>query len=234
MLLLFIVVPLVLVAVGVLAYLSHLQEKKRRETLLGFALDLGWVYRPDKDRRFDRRFPQFQAFSRGHSRYAHNTLQGPVSIPAPDGEILELHGQAGDYHYKRTSGSGKNRSTKTYRFSYLMVSVPGSHQSDLRIRPENLGDKMKGAMGFDDIDFESVEFSDRFWVTSRDKRFAYDVIHPRMMEFLMNGHAPNIEIDAGVLCLVGRGSRWEPHEFRMRMSWVGQFYALWPRHMRAT
>jgi hypothetical protein len=35
------------------------------------------------------------------------------------------------------------------------------------------------------ISFESEEFNERFAVSARDMKFAYDVIHPRQMEYLM-------------------------------------------------
>ncbi|MEM9184904.1 MAG: hypothetical protein AAGB00_00240 [Planctomycetota bacterium] len=228
------IIAALVAAFGGIAYYAHLQEKKRRELLAAFALELGWEFDPTTDRTLDDRFPQFDCFRRGDSRYAHNSLRGSLLLATGAAEECNLHAQAGDYHYTVTSGSGKNRTTTTYRFSYLMIMAPTTAGHDLRIKRENWGDKMKAAMGFDDIDFESAEFSDRFWVKSRDKRFAYDVIHPRMMEFLMNGPTPTIEIDRGVLCLYGSGSRWEPHEFKMRMRWASGFFALWPRHLLAT
>ena len=62
---------------------------------------------------------------------------------------------------------------------------PFRNVPDLLIRPEGFFDKVAGAFGFDDIDFESEEFSRAFFVKSSDKRFAYDVLHPRMLELLM-------------------------------------------------
>ena len=35
------------------------------------------------------------------------------------------------------------------------------------------------------ISFESEAFNDQFAVTAQDTKFAYDVIHPRQMEYLM-------------------------------------------------
>ena len=35
------------------------------------------------------------------------------------------------------------------------------------------------------ISFESQAFNDQFAVSARDQKFAYDVIHPRQMEYLM-------------------------------------------------
>ncbi|MEM8866463.1 MAG: hypothetical protein AAGF31_13040 [Planctomycetota bacterium] len=230
MILIFVVFLTLIIIGGIYA---HKQEQKRIALLTEFANELGWQFSPDKDRTFDSQYPQFAAFRRGHSRYAHNILRGMTTITPEEGKPVELPICAGDYHYRVTSGSGKNRSTRTYRRSYLLIDSPIAG-CDLAIRSEHFGDRMAAALGFDDIDFESVEFSDRFHVKSSDKRFAYDVIHPRMMEFLLDGPTPDLEIGDGVLCLFGNGSRWEPHEFQMRIDWVCQFFALWPRHVQRT
>lgn len=39
--------------------------------------------------------------------------------------------------------------------------------------------------GFEPIQFESAEFNRRFHVKAPDRKWAYDVIHARTMEFLM-------------------------------------------------
>ena len=82
----------------------------------------------------------------------------------------------------------------------------------LFIRPEGFFDKVTQFFGFDDIDFESAEFSRRFYVKSPDKRWAYDVIHPRTMELLMAGPRFSIKFDTG--CVIAyRSSTFKPAEF---------------------
>jgi hypothetical protein len=55
----------------------------------------------------------------------------------------------------------------------------------LFIRKEGFFDKVGEFLGFYDIDFESAEFSREFCVKSPDKRWAFDVLHQRAMEFLL-------------------------------------------------
>ena len=97
-----------------------------------------------------------------------------------------------DYHY--TTGSGKNQSHHSFSAVVLASPVP---LKPLLIRREGFFDKITEFFGFDDIDFESAEFSRKFYVRSADRRWAYDVIHQRMMEFLMS--APNfaVQFDRG-------------------------------------
>lgn len=216
---------LIVAVVITAAILAHLAAKKRREELQALADGLGWRFDPGEDPDHDDRFAQFEVFRRGHSRRAYNTLRGEIDV---DGR--RLRAQAGDFRYKVTSGSGKNRRTTTYRFSYLIVHLPWPTPA-LLIRPEGLFDKLAGAFGFDDIDFESAEFSRRFYVKSDDKRFAYDVVHPRMMEFLLAGQPPMIDVEAGQCCFSDGRGRWAPDTLRGRIDFLDRFLELWPRHV---
>lgn len=228
---LFVLLGIVIVGViAVGAYVAHQQNKARLAALSGLAARLGWRFHGDaKDRGFDDRHPQFSCFRRGSDRYAHNRLLGPIR--AFD---TELSAEAGDYHYETSSGSGKDRRTQTHRFSYLLVTLPfGWHLPSLRVRPENLFDKLAGAVGFEDIDFESAEFSRRHHVSSSDRRFAYALIDPRMIEFLLGTHPPTFELGRGVLLVVAKNGngRWEAAEFAGAIRWAGDFLARWPAHL---
>jgi hypothetical protein len=105
---------------------------------------------------------------------------------------------------------------------------------DLLIRREGIFDKIAGVLGFDDIDFESSEFSRKFCVKSGDKRFAYDVIDPRMMEFLLASDPPTIDIERGQCCITDGARRWEPAQFQAAMGWLGEFFDRWPDHVTAS
>ena len=139
----------------------------------------------------------------------------------------------GDFVYRITRSTGKGTSTRTYRFSYLIIHLPYRSVPDLLIRREGLFDKLAGVLGFDDIDFESAEFSRKFHVKGADKRFAYDVVHPRMMEFLMSSDVSGVDIENARCCHSDGTSRWEPHEFERRLGWVRRFFELWPDHVTA-
>lgn len=214
--------------VGIAAYLSHKAAEQRRRELAALAAELGWSFDPSKDSSHDDRYSQFEPFRKGHSRAAYNTLTGSLAI---DGRPFP--GTMGDFTYKVTTSNGKSTTTHTYNFSYLIVHLPFRAVPDLFIRPENFLDKFAAAIGFDDIDFESAEFSRKFLVKSPDKRFAYDVIHPRMMEFLMQSPGRTIDIERGCLCITSGGSRWSVPEFRANTAWISDFFDLWPDHLTA-
>ncbi len=220
------IIILVIVGVSIAIYFSYLQQKKRREAMAALAAELGWAFHPGRDTSHDDEYAHFEIFRRGHSRAAYNTLCDEITI-----DERRYPAKMGDFTYKVTRSSGKSTSTTTYRFSYLILHIPFQNLPDLLIRREGMFDKIAGAFGFDDIDFESSQFSREFHVKSPDKRFAYDVITPRMMEFLMSSDAMSIDIEQGRCCISNGKHKWEPFEFKARVKWIAQFFNLWPEHL---
>jgi hypothetical protein len=225
------IILIVVAAVAVMILIAVIQQRqarKRRDALAALAGSLGWAFESGKDYSPGDGQTAFRIFNRGDDRYAYNTLRGVVEI---DGRACPV--ATGDYHYEETHGSGKDRRTTDYFFSYVLVRLPWV-TPDLVIRPEGIFDKLAGALGFDDIDFESAEFSRRFHVKSSDKRFAYDVIDPRMMEWLMALRRLPLDVHGGVLCVSTGSGTWTPGEFRERLNYAYEFLSRWPEHVKAT
>lgn len=223
----FLLFGLAVVVVVFFAWLSWKQERERTVALGLLAQRLKWTFAGDeKDGDFDGRYAQFGCFQRGHSRYAHNQIRGTIAALG-----REVQAQAGDYHYKITRSNGKSSSTTTYRFSYFLVKLPfGPSLPSLALRSEGFMDKIAGAIGFDDIDFESAEFSRRYHVSGSDRKFAYDVIHPRMIDWMLDAAPPAFEVTHGVLLVVG-GERWSPDEFEGALGWTEAFLSRWPDYL---
>ena len=210
---------------GVAAYYAHQQAKKRLTALNLLANQLGLRFDPGANSRHDERFAQFAAFQVGANRAAYNTLSGTTGVGGHQQPVV-----MGDFRYVVESGSGKNRRRVTHHLSYLLVGVPFEPVPSLLVRREHFFDKVTDFLGFDDIDFESVEFSRRFHVGSSDKRFAWDLIDPRMMEFLMAEETPAIDMKDGWICMAGK-STWAADELSDRLSFVGRFIEHWPEHV---
>ncbi len=187
----FIVVAIALFIFGAMA------AARRRKELAAWAAGRGLRFDSRKDRGMDERFP-FKCLQCGHSRFAHNISEG---------EIDGLHVTAFDYQY--TTGSGKNQQTHTLSAVIVRSRFP---LKPLFIRREGLFDKITEFFGMDDIDFESAEFSRKFFVKSPDKKWAYDVIHQRMMEFLLESPEFTIEF-SGMNMIVWRTGRLKPAGF---------------------
>jgi hypothetical protein len=219
------VLILAVIAAGVLVAIWYTLrlEAKRREALFLLAQSLELTYRGGPDASFDT-FHTHAPFQIGRHRRARNLLEGETTI-ANERHPVTL----GDYEY--TVRRDKRNETK--RFSFALFRLPWPAVPDLAIRHEHLGDKILGAIGFDDIDFESEEFSRRFFVKSPDKRFAYAVVHPQMMEFLLDGQAPKVLLHHGeCLVYVSEQKRWAPDEFRRHFDWGRDFLERWPDHLR--
>jgi hypothetical protein len=222
------IIPLFLIGFGLLAYYSYQQAKKRREELAALAARWGWSFSPSYESDWDSRYSQFGCFTQGHSRCAYNLLQGTIEV---DGQHQPC--TVGDYTYKVTTGSGKDENTTTYYFSFLLFELPFVGLPQLAIRPEGFFDSVTSFMGFDDIDFESEEFSRKFHVKSSDKRFVYDLLHPRTMEFMLDTPPATFEIERDVFCLKSSSSCWQVPEIEQQVEWCKRWLSLWPPHLVA-
>jgi hypothetical protein len=172
-------VVIVLVALVLLSgiYFSY----KRRKDIAEWAMSKGLTYDGDKDRSFDSKYSNFKCLQMGDSRYANNIMTGLMS----GRKFLGC-----DFHY--ATGSGKSR--QQHCFSLVIIKSPIPLEP-LFIRPENFMDKVAELAGFNDIDFESAEFSKKFYVMASDKKWAYDIIHPRMMEYLLASPKYSIQFE---------------------------------------
>ncbi len=220
-----IIIPIIAI-VAILGYFAWKAERKRTEDLAALARRLGFKFSPWRDKSHDSRYPYFEVFRQGHSRCAFNTLAGTITCAEQSLRVL-----LGDYEYKITTSNGKTTQTTTYRFSFAILHLPYVGVPDLLIRPEGFFDKIKSAIGFDDIDFESSEFSKAFFVKSPDKRFAYDLIDPRMMEFLLASRPPGIDMERSTILLTDGHHRWEPAQFEGHLQWAKAYLEHWPRHL---
>lgn len=199
---LFIIAPIAIVGMILLAIYSHKKEKERRESLRAYAQQHGLFFDPDKVRGFGDRYSHLSFLQTGSNRYAYNILAGKWQ----DREMTVF-----DYHYETHSTDSKGRrQTHHHHFSVAVVEAEFPLR-EMTIRPEGIFDKMKAAFGWDDLDFESAEFSKRFHVSASDRRWAYDVITPRTMEFLLR--CPNRELHfEGRLLAVRSNHRLDPDE----------------------
>ncbi len=209
---------IVLIAVAVIASIAYgiYASSKRGKELAAWALSKDLTFSAGKRSSFDSEYPGFDCLQKGHSRYASNLMYGAIA-----GRIF----LGCDYHY--VTGSGKNR--REHNFSLIIVKSPILLKS-LLIRPETLLDKVADLAGFGDIDFESAEFSRKFYVKAPDKKWAYDIIHQRMMEFLLS--MPQFAIQFDMLSvIVYRESRFSPEDFEAAIYLVNGIFERIPDYV---
>ena len=174
------------------AIFNAIAQRKRREGLFELAQRLNLNFDAGQDYGIPGRFGFLKQLAQGSNRYATNVLSGTYQ----QNEILAF-----DYHYETHSTDSKGHpQTQDHWFSFFILTLPAVFP-DLTIRRENFFTKVAEVFGYQDIKFESAEFSKAFCVRSPDKKFAYDVCNAKMMEYLLANRDLSIEIENEVIAL---------------------------------
>ena len=160
------------VAVGI-AVLAVVSQSRRRRALAAWALASGWQYTDSDDSlvALSTRAP----FGVGRARHAREVLRGRFSGR-----------DAVSFAYTWRTGSGKDEQTHTVHV--VALALP-AYLPVVEVEPENVVTRMAHAFGGEDLQFEFEEFNRAFRVRSDDRRIAYAVLHPRLMERLLRGDA---------------------------------------------
>jgi hypothetical protein len=207
-----------LVIVG--AIYGLIAAKRRREEMRAWASARGMAFDPSR-RGIESSYPNFKCLRQGSGRYAHNMMNGQWQ----GRRFLGF-----DYHYETHSTDSKGHTqTNHHHFSAVILGsdVP---LEPLFIRPEGFFDKITEFFGIDDIDFESAEFSRKFYVKASDRRWAFDVIHARTMEFLLAQPRFSIEFDRNSV-IAWRSSRFSLAEFEQAAEVVRGILDLLPDYV---
>lgn len=220
----FFIIPIVMmfiVLIAVSAIWSAKVAKERREGMRALSQTLGLQFSGAKDRSFDERYPFIDKLCSGRNRYGFNVMQGHYR-----GQQIYVF----DYHYETTSKDSKGKKkTRHHYFSFFILHHHGDFP-ELIICKEGYFAKMIQFFGFDDIDFESSEFSRQFLVKSPQKKFAYDICHSGMIEYLLANRDLNIEIERDVLTLFFH-RRLDPDQIKFNLNRLLEVRALFPDYL---
>ena len=180
--------------IGAAVY-GYVAAKRRREEMATYAASRGWTYAEVQPLLVDRFVGP--PFGLGFGRRAHNVLFG-----SHDGRDLVSF----DYEYKTQTSNGKTTTTHVHRFSVLRLSM-GVLLPSMSVDPEGFLDRFVGRLTGNDIDLESEDFNRAFTVSSPDRKFASDVLHPRMMELLLQHPHVGFRFDRDSMLVVATGQR---------------------------
>lgn len=203
-----------LAIVGGFITLLVLADRKRRRLLAEWAAKVGFT-------QYDAggELPWLRDFTAWGPGYGHKASCGYQGTH--DGSSMRVF-----QHQSRT----RNKDSETvHTFTICVAEAPVSAPK-LTIVRETFGHKLVDALGAEDIDFESDEFSKKFWVKCKDRKFAYDVLHPRAMEFLLHAPRAGWEWQGNRLVLVVSGA-FKPERVTPLMNNAAKFLALVPRHL---
>jgi len=213
----------ILVVIGIIY--AQAQAKKRREDLARIATEINMRY--DANDPFDiaNRYEKLSTLNHGHNRSANNVIHGKVGDrPVKVFDFI--------YHTTETSTDSQGHTTTSEVAHYFSAAIFDMDVffPALLIRPEGFLDKIAAAIGFDDIDFESAEFSSKFYVKSDDKKFAYDIVHARMMEFLLENPGWIIQLEARS-AVATSGGTFSPDQFAQAIDFVDAFLKQVPEFL---
>lgn len=179
------------IAIIAWVYNGIMQEKRINALAdLGRRLNLDFV--AGENYGIADQFEFLKKLAQGDDRYAYNVLSGKYQ----NYDVLAF-----DYHYSVTTHDKNGSHTTHYRFSVFILQMPMIFP-DLTVRHENFFLKVAEVFGYQDINFESAEFSKTFCVRCQDKKFAYDVCNAKMIEFLLANRDLSVEIENQVIALV--------------------------------
>lgn len=195
--------------------------KKRRDGMTLLADKLGLNFHHDRNYQLADRFSFLDKLRQGSNQYAYNCMSGTYQ-----GHELALF----DFHYETYSNDSKGRrQTHHHHFSFFVLTLP-KYFEELTIAKESFFSKIAQAVGYDDIDFESHEFSKKFVVRSKNKKFAYDFCNARMIEYLLDHSNISIEVDQNQLA-IGYNSCLKVDEIEAHLGRLIEIRALMPDYL---
>lgn len=171
-----------LIAAGMWWDYQHKQKVQR----FAASRRLTYVGRDDRWVRIDTGYP----YSQGRAHRTRHVMSG-----SHRGRPIVI------YEHEWKTGSGKN--TRTHRARKTLMGLPKEFPK-LELSHEGFFGRVARRMGMKDIELESGAFNERYRVAG-DRRFAYDVLHPRFMQWMLGADAPGFTIHGRYIALCRDG-----------------------------
>ncbi|WP_194291396.1 hypothetical protein [Cumulibacter manganitolerans] len=158
----------ILSAFGLVLWLEH--RRARRIQAFAASRGMGYTSRNDGWARLDLGYPH----GIGDSHKARHVLTGvhhgrPIAV----------------FEHQWSTGSGKQRSSHSARVT--VMGLPRAFPR-VEVRTEGLLSRAARRLGVRDIELESESFNDEYRI-SGDRRFAYDVLNPPFMQWMLDNAA---------------------------------------------
>jgi hypothetical protein len=120
---------------------------------------------------------RFRLFRMGDGRGCENVMWG---------DWRGMPVRAADYwYYKESSDANGNRSRSYERFSVVIAEV-ACFVPSVAVGRETVLTRLADHVGVKDIEFESEAFNRAFQVQAKDRAFAFKLMDPRMMQWLLD------------------------------------------------
>ena len=185
-----------MVGAGFLIVSQH-QEKKREEQMqaaaerMEFSLSEGAL-------RVQDRLGHFRLFSQGHSRQVRNVMHR---------EIHDIAATLFDYRYRTSSG----KHHQTHQQTVLLLETERLQLPQVSLRPEGMFHKLAGALGYQDIDFEThPAFSENYLLRGDDEAQIRALFSEEALCYYAQHIGLSTEGEAQQLIFYRAGQRVEP------------------------
>lgn len=178
-------------------------------------------FSPGRDYDFIMGWNFLGYLSQGEDRYAFNILEGTYH----DQKLFVF-----DYHFRVSPGDEGER----YYTMFMLIEKESFPQ--ILIEPgssEDLFSKAANLFTNNDIKFESAEFSRAYRVRSGDKKFAYDICNPQMMDYLLANGNLRIEIQ-GPAILLAHSPQAPVDTIELGLERLAQIRSLLPQYLFTT
>jgi hypothetical protein len=210
--LLFVIIAVILLVVFLRKSAPYEPEELRRRNLAALARKLRLQFSPKSDFKLAERFLFLTWLKRGDICYAYNVMYG---------HHLDYLVTVFDY----TFSAGKYN----YYWSGFILEMKANFP-DMIISRESLESHFAEGFGMPHIAFESAEFTRAFLVRSADKKFAFDVCHPRMMEYMLANKDLTVEIRGGNVAVLFQD--WlRPEKIEFNLSRLVEIRKLLPHYL---
>jgi hypothetical protein len=212
----------IIISIIVLLFVAgNYYSKKRQREWLGFARIHNFIYTKDDAIGIPAKYTELPLFQHGYKKTALNICRGKEK---------EFAIYAFDY-FRQDRHVGIFRYTVIALESQLLFKPLSIHPKYVT-ENTGLGSQHILTSGSGNIIFESAEFSKKFYIQCADKKFAYDIIHPRMMEFLLAHDKMHIELAPRVVIFYRETQRLSTQEIDRLLQCAYQFFELTPAYVK--
>jgi hypothetical protein len=189
---------ILLVLTGILLcrlVLRHYQNRQKSKSTAKWAKAHNLFHEPHRDEKIDHQLREFTCLCGGSPGYAANRVLG---------RHREWNFQA--FYYHRCKYRMRDEPTDTSSAVLIYSTCPLEH---LLIIPRVYTHFQDDLFGSKSLNFESHAFSEKYYVRAENRKWAYDVLHPRAIDFLMS--RPPCVIEFGRFSVIAyRTGVWEP------------------------
>lgn len=232
-----------LTVIGIVGYYSKKAAEKRQAELFRLAHNLGLEYMPtgldgpakgfweqlatgafqnSPAEGFLVKFGGFSPFGVGDRPTVKNLIVG-----RQDDRDWYMF----DYCYQtQSTDSNGNTSTTNHPYGIVAVRMP-MVLPPLKLTPENVLLKIGQVFGKRELTFELEEFNKRYFIECVDRQGAYDVLHPRAIDYLMSKPVRQWQM-GGMMLVIARSGYYEPQEIFNVHDEVNGFLQLLPDYVR--